>query len=61
METVKDKLKEVVESQPDDATYEGIMRELSFQRMVERGLKDSQQGRVIANEEMEHRIRSWDK
>ena len=61
METVKDKMKEVVESQPDDATYEEIMRELSFQRMVERGLKDSQQGRVIANEEMEHRIRSWDK
>lgn len=30
METVKDKMKEVVESQPDDATYEEIMRELNF-------------------------------
>ena len=59
METMKDKMKEVVESQPDDATYEEIMRELSFERMVERGLEDSQQGRVIPNEEMEHRIRSW--
>ncbi len=61
METVKDKMREVVESQPDDATYEEIMRELSFERMVERGLEDSQQGRVIENEEMEHRIRSWQK
>ena len=59
METVKDKMKEVVESQPDDATYEEIMRELSFERMVERGFEDSQQGGVIDNEEMEHRIRSW--
>lgn len=61
METMKDKMKEVIESQPDDATYEEIMRELSFERMVERGLEDSQKGRVISNEEMEHRIRSWQK
>lgn len=54
-------MKEVIESQPDDATYEEIMRELSFERMVERGLEDSQKGRVISNEEMEHRIRSWQK
>ncbi len=61
METVKDKMKEIVESQPDDATYEEIMRELNFERMVERGLEDSQKGRVIQNEEMKHRIRSWQK
>ncbi len=61
METMKDKMKEVIESQPDDATYEEIMRELSFERMIKRGLEDSQKGRVISNEEMEHRIRSWQK
>ncbi len=61
METMKDKMKEVIESQPDDATYEEIMRELSFERMIKRGLEDSQKGRVISSEEMEHRIRSWQK
>ena len=59
MAIVKEKMKEVIESQPDDATYEEILRELTFERMVERGLVDSREGRVISNEEMKHRIRSW--
>ncbi len=52
-------MKEVIESQPDDATYEEILRELTFKRMVERGLVDSRKSHVISNEQMEHRIRSW--
>ena len=59
MAMVKEKMKEVIESQPDDATYEEILRELTFERIVERGLVDSREGRVISNEEMKHRIRSW--
>ena len=58
MAIVKEKMKEVIESQPDDATYEEILRELTFERMVERGLADSREGRVISSEEMKHRIRS---
>jgi len=59
--TVKDKMKAIIESQPDDASYEEIVRELAFERMVERGLEDSRQGRVISNDEMKHRIRLWQK
>ena len=59
MAIAKKKMKEVIESQPDDATYEEILRELTFERMVERGLADSREGRVLSNEEMEHRIRLW--
>ncbi len=59
MTEVKEKMVEVIESQPDDATYEEILRELTFERMVERGLEDSRKGRVISNEELERRIRSW--
>lgn len=47
MSSVKDKMTEVIQSQPDDATYEEIMRELAFERMVERGLADSRSGRLI--------------
>ena len=61
MAMVKEKMKEAIESQPNDATYEEILRELTFERMVERGLADSRQDRVISNEEMKHRIRSWPK
>ena len=59
MAIVKEKMKEVIESQPDDATYEEILRELTFERMVERGLADSREGRMVSSEEVKHRIRSW--
>jgi predicted transcriptional regulator len=59
MSAVKEKIREIVDSQPDDASYEEIVRELAFERMVERGLTDSRQGRVISSEEMGHRIRTW--
>ncbi len=61
MESVKEKMREIVEAQPDDASYDEILRELAFERMVERGLKDSKKSRVISNEEMERRTRSWQK
>jgi len=61
MPNVKEKMTEVIQSQPEDASYEEIMRELAFERMVERGLEDSRSGHVISNEDMKHRIRSWQK
>ena len=61
MSNVKEKMTEVIQSQPDDASYEEIMRELAFDRMIERGLLDSRQGRVISNEEVDRRIRTWQK
>ncbi|MDE0027811.1 MAG: hypothetical protein OXU42_00195 [Deltaproteobacteria bacterium] len=61
MTAAKQKMKDVIEAQPKDATYEEILRELAFERMVERGLADSREAHVISNEEMEHRIRSWQK
>lgn len=59
MELAKTRMVEVVQEQPDDATYEEIMRELAFQRMVIRGLEDARVGRTISNEEMARRIRTW--
>ena len=57
--TTKERMKELVEDQPDDATYEEIMRELAFAGMVERGLADARQGRTVSHEEMGRRIRLW--
>ena len=59
--TVKDKLKAIIDSQPDDASYDEIVRELAFERMLERGLEDSRKERTISNDEMKHRIRLWQK
>jgi len=60
MSNVKEKMTEVIlQSQTEDASYDEISRELAFERMIERGLEDSRNGRVISNEDMDHRIRSW--
>lgn len=52
-------IREVIEAQPDDASYEEIMRELAFERMVERGLADVRAGRSVSHDEALRRIRSW--
>jgi len=52
-------MKEVIQSQPDDASYEEIMRELAFERMIIRGLEDSRCGRVISNDDIKHQISLW--
>ncbi len=56
---IKEKMTAGIQCQPEDATYEEIMRELAFERMIERGMEDSRNERVISNEEMERRIRTW--
>ncbi len=59
MSALKARLIEVIEEQPDDATCDEILRELAFERMVERGMDDVRAGRVISDEDMEAKIRSW--
>lgn len=59
MSTAKEQMARIIEAQPDDSSYEEILRELAFARMVERGLADSDAGRTISNREMRDRIRSW--
>jgi predicted transcriptional regulator len=55
----KVKMIEIIQQQPDDATYDDILKELAFQRMVDKGLEDARSGRTISNEEMANRIHSW--
>jgi predicted transcriptional regulator len=61
MSTVKDDLTRLIQDQPDDSSYDEILRELAFNLMIQRGLRDSDEGRTISNQEMDHRIRSWQK
>ncbi|OGW38576.1 MAG: hypothetical protein A2Y97_13145 [Nitrospirae bacterium RBG_13_39_12] len=61
MTNAQEVMTKIIQEQPEDASYEEIMRELAFERMIERGLEDSRKGKIISNEEMEHRISSWQK
>lgn len=59
MATAKDELKALLEQQPEDSSSEDLVRELAFHVMIERGLKDSDADRVVSNEELGRRIRTW--
>ena len=59
MSKAKEELTKLIEEQPEDSSREEIVRELAFHVMIERGLADSDAGRVISNDEMARRIRSW--
>lgn len=61
MSTAKEQISEIINRQPDDSSYDEIVRELAFELMVQRGLKDSNEGRTITNQEMQRRIKTWQK
>jgi predicted transcriptional regulator len=61
MATAKEHIAEIIKRQPDDSSYDEIVRELAFDLMVQRGLKDSDEHQVIPNEEIKRRIRTWQK
>ena len=49
---------EIIQQQPDDSSYDELLRELAFSRMIHRGLDDSRSNRTISNEKMGLRIES---
>ena len=55
----KDEAKKVIDSLPEDTTYEEILRELAFDKMIGRGLDDVANGKTISNEEMKNTIVQW--
>ena len=61
MSTAKELITELVQKQPDDSSYDEIIRELAFHLMIERGLKDSDENRTISNEEIRQQINNWPK
>lgn len=44
--SVKEKMADIINELPDDSTYDEILRELAFRRMVECGLKDSKEEKL---------------
>ena len=61
MSTAKEHITEIINRQPDDSSYDEIVRELAFDLMVRRGLKDSDERRTIPNDEVRRGVATWQK
>ncbi len=51
--------KKVIEAMPQDSSYDEIIRELAFDKMIKQGLEDSKNNNTISNEEMKNKISQW--
>ena len=54
--SAKEQMIRLIREQPDDSSYDELLRELAFARMVDRGLADSDAGRTTSHEEMKRTI-----
>ncbi len=61
MQTAKNIMIKIIQEQPDDSSFDEIIRELAFSKMIDKGLSASDKGNVVSHEEMGKRIASWQK
>jgi predicted transcriptional regulator len=57
--SAKQRIRKILDEQPDDASYEELLRELAFNRMVDSGLADARAGRSQRHEKVSEKIKSW--
>ena len=57
--SIKEQMSSIIDAQPEDSSYEEILKELAFALMIDRGLDDANAGRTISHDEMQRRIASW--
>lgn len=55
----RDRIGAIVRTQPSDSTYDDVMRELAFERLVGRGLDDLASGRLLATADVLKAFRAW--
>jgi hypothetical protein len=56
---VKERINKIVAKQPADSSYDEILRELVFARMIEQGLDDSKNNRTTKHEDLKKEIELW--
>jgi predicted transcriptional regulator len=59
IESAKQQMILILEQQPEDSSYDELLRELAFRRMIDRGLADVEAGRTVDNAEARRQIKSW--
>jgi predicted transcriptional regulator len=52
---------DIIGRQPEDSTYDEILRELAFAQMVRRGLEDSDAGRTLSDDDVKRKVDAWQK
>ncbi len=59
MTTAKETMVDIISRQPDDTSYDALLRELAYFRMIQRGLDDVDNGRTVPDDDVKKTIDSW--
>ena len=59
MATVKEEVRRMVESLPDDASWEDVQYSIYVRERVERGRREAEQEKLIDQDELEIRMKQW--
>jgi predicted transcriptional regulator len=61
MSSIKEEMTRIIQEQPDDSSFDEILRELALARMINRGIQDSDAGRTTRDDEMRRQMDQWRK
>jgi hypothetical protein len=59
MPTVKDEVRRLLDSLPEDATLEDVQYSIYVRERLARAQREANEGKVIDQEEVENRMRRW--
>jgi hypothetical protein len=57
--TAKARMLEILDDQPDDSSFDQLLRELAYRGMIERGLADSKAGNTISTDQLRSKLDQW--
>jgi predicted transcriptional regulator len=59
MQIIKEKVIQILNNLPDNATYDDIMEAIYVQQKVSKGIEQIENGQYINHEEMRNRLKKW--
>ncbi len=59
MTTEKENIIEMIKSLPKDISMEDIIEAIYVRQKIEKGLKDSEEGRLFTHEQAKERLAKW--
>jgi predicted transcriptional regulator len=59
MTSVKEEIRRILDTLPDDATWEDVQRSFFVRERIERGRREAADGKILDEEEVERRMKPW--
>jgi predicted transcriptional regulator len=59
MASVKEEVRRMIESLPDDATWEDVQYSIYVRERIERGRREAADGKLLDEDEVERRMKPW--